>query len=294
MSEKRKTTEDHIIDQIRSTGYPLEIEVSDLMDETWLVFNNQSYFDEDENKTREIDIYAVHGSELDQIIGVMKKQKPHIFIGTGIAVECKKSTTHAWVFFSRTNVVSPVLGKDQSLDFLEAFSNRRERFLDDFDLPELHYDKFDRIAHTYTEVRLQGDSSGKKKIFESSCQLMKYASFDMQEWRERMGSISSGRKDIQFMFLAIVFDGKLYEAIIEEGKIKLEERSHVLLRSTRYSKSKAGMSYYVIDVVVKSYFSEYLKIIDSDIHTLRSFFQSNKNWLMRKANSRMRALKPIR
>jgi len=63
MSEKRRKLGDHIREMVRRTGYPLEIEVSDILEKDWAVFNNVPYLDEDESKTRTIDIYAIHDSE---------------------------------------------------------------------------------------------------------------------------------------------------------------------------------------------------------------------------------------
>jgi hypothetical protein len=164
MSEKRKTTEDHIIDQIQRTGYPLEIEVSDLMERAgWIIFNNQPYLDEDEGKTREIDIYAIHETEADQFV---TEPKPRIFVGTDIVIECKKSTTHAWIFFTRPKGLPPGFGQDQTLDFLQVHSNGKKRFMSTVALPKLHYDKFHTVAHTYAEAKLQGESSEKREIFE--------------------------------------------------------------------------------------------------------------------------------
>jgi len=289
MSGKGKTTEGHIIDQIQRTGYPLEIEVSDLMERAgWIVFNNQPYLDEDEGKTREIDIYAIHETEADQFV---TEPKPRIFVGTDIVIECKKSTTHAWIFFTRPKGLPPGFGQDQTLDFLQVHSNGEKRFLSTVALPKLHYDKFHTIAHTYAEVKLQSESLEKREIFEASNQLMKYSAFEMEQWREAMASKPSDI-DIRFVFLAVVFDGKLYEALTHNGKIELKERSHMLLKVARYSKARAGMSHYIIDMVSKAQFPEYLDLVEDDIQLIRSFFLSNEEHLLGMANTEVKALMP--
>jgi len=153
---------------------------------------------------------------------------------------------------------------------------------------------FKELLNTYTEIKLQSESpkmkeTSEKEIFEASNQLMKYAAYDMQRTIESMASDPSKRK-IQLMFLAIVFDGQLYEVMTAKGRIRLAERWHMLLRATRHSKSKGGMSRYIIDVVAKTYFPEYLKHVDDDIQVLRSFFLSNEEQLMEKANTELNAL----
>jgi len=174
--------EDHIIDSIRATGYPLEIEVSNLMDRDWVVYNNQPYLDEDENKTREIDIFARH--EFSDVQALGEPKKPPFFVDIYAAVECKKSLTHAWVFFTREKLITVNFGKDQVTDFLEARLRGKKRLLDDHDLPILQHRSFERVARTYTRVKLQreqyeGQKPDKNDIFEASNQLMKYSAFQI-------------------------------------------------------------------------------------------------------------------
>jgi len=283
--------ENHIIDQIRTTGYPLEIEVSNLMDRDWIVYNNQPYLDEDENKTREIDIFARHEFTDAQFLD---REKPPFYIGIYAAVECKKSLTHAWVFFTREKLVAINFGNDQITDFLETRSQGKRRLLDVIDLPVLRHGEIYRVARTYSQVRLQAEQfeeqrSGKNEIFEASNQLMKYTAYQVKEWRERMVRNLSGR-DFVIMYLAIIFDGKLYEAITERGEIRIVEKSHVLLESARYSKLKTGMSNYVIDVIAKDYFPNYLGLINKDIRTLEAFLLLERDQLMRKTKAEIKAL----
>lgn len=56
--EEKKTLEDHLIKAIKKSGYPLEIEISNLLDKDYVVFNTQYYFDEKAKQGRDIDIYA--------------------------------------------------------------------------------------------------------------------------------------------------------------------------------------------------------------------------------------------
>lgn len=63
--EKKKTLEDHLIEKIKESGYPLEIEISTLLDKEYLVFNTQYYFDDEIKRGRDIDIYAIPRVNLD-------------------------------------------------------------------------------------------------------------------------------------------------------------------------------------------------------------------------------------
>jgi len=280
--------EGHILDRIRSTGFPLEIEVSDSMESNnWVVFNNQPYLDEDESKTREIDIFAIRMTDSGHLV-------VPFLPAVEAVIECKKST-HAWVFFTRPEALAIKLGEDQTCDFLEAWSRGKEKLLGPMDLPNLHYVDFTRIASTYAEVELlkgssqSGESRGKGQIFEASNQLMKYACFRAQQWNDKMSKDSS-RQYVIPLYPAIVFDGRLYEAIVKADKIDLKARSHLLLKASRYSKTKRGMTHYIIDIVSRRHLCNYLRRLDHDIETLQSFFLSNEKRLRRELEAKKKSL----
>jgi hypothetical protein len=282
---KTQPIEKHIAEEILKTGYPLEVTVSDILETDWIVINNETYLDVDENKTREIDVTAVHLSEVHQFTPVSRRRHGALYVGTRLAVECKKSDTHAWVFFTRPEPLSIEIGDGQTLDFLKFISRGNKGFLDGLRLPSLHYQKMRRVARTYAEVKFEGHSSGKSEIFEASNQLMKYAAYEIEGVGKRVSPRSSN-PDIHFHFLAIVFDGRLYEAIVEGGKLRLARREHILLNSRRHLKTGEYQEY-MIDVVTAKGFPHYLKDLNNDIKRTRLFFSANKDKLEKKAEQFM-------
>jgi len=290
LSKNNDSLEDHLVSELLKTGYPFEIEICGLLDRDWLVFNNDPYLDEDEGKTREIDILAMHNSEADQYL---IEPKSPFFMATDLAVECKKTDTHAWIFFTRQKATPPGFGSGQTLDFLEVFSKGKKNFFEPSDLPKLHYDSFNRIAHTYTEVKLQGEASQKSEIFEASNQLTKYAAYFMHDWNERISNDVS-RRDIIFLFVAIAFEGKLYEAIVERGALSLHSRDNILLAVARRSKVKEGFSYYLIDVVTKNHFHKYLEALNKDIEKLRDFVYANEKEFASKAENEVKGFRTFK
>jgi len=265
-----------------------------LLEKDWLVFNNEAYVDEEEQKTRDIDIFAIHDTETDQI----GTKLPEMFVGTDLAVECKKSETHAWVFLTRKKATPPGFGSGQGLDFLEVFSGGRLSFLgsglEQAELPKLHFDAAERIAHAGVPLKLKKlekkDRDGRDDIFEARNQLMKYSSSTTKRWT---GVISQdiGRRDVILMFLAIVFDGQLYEARKEDGEMTVRKSDYILLKSGRYSKTQDNFAEYLIDVVSKDGLSKYLTVLNTDIGLVRSYFAKNKSDLLRKANNALTGLR---
>ena len=273
-----KTLEEHLKEEIIKTGYPLEIEISDLLEERWIVFNNDTYLDTEERKSREIDIFAIHLSEPEQLAGEVE---PPLFVMTELIVECKKTDTHAWVFFTRPERVNWV-GSGQIIDFLEITSEDKDRCLNTWDLG-LHYGSFNRIAHTYSEVKLQGGSSGKSEIFEASNQLIKCARYHKDQQQELILRDRSMRH-LGIYFLAIAFDGKLYEAIVKEGDVSLYPRDSISLSANRHWLS-GPQTDYRIDIVTKQHFPTYLKALDSDIEKFRKYVASEENRILSKTKT---------
>ncbi|HKM75449.1 MAG TPA: hypothetical protein VJZ32_03425 [Candidatus Bathyarchaeia archaeon] len=251
----------------------------------------------DEQKTREIDVEAVHVKEVSQFAG---KKEPELFIGMRLIVECKKSETHAWVFFTRPYQyeIRPSIGEFQTFDFLEVLSNGKISLLDqaadEFGMPHLHYSRFNRQANTYSEVKLQklqGQPSKptKSEIFEAQNQLMKYMNYSNEQEAKKI-SRDVTRRDVLFNFLAIAFDGLLYEATLDDGKLALRRKNHVLLES-RTQKGEYYQSC-MIDVVSASWFPRYLKLLEKDVDEILSYFRTNRRKMIHKVESLIDAFSP--
>lgn len=278
--------EEYLTRELTRTGYPLEIEVSSMLEDMYIVYNNEYFFDSDENKAREIDVsaYPLEGTLRDRE-AIAPFEIVHL-----LALECKRSDTHAWVFLTRPEGAFRFQG--QLFDFLScAAKDALKLFLDDILSKynaHLHYDSFKRVARSYAEIKYQGKQSkknGKNEIFEAKNQLVKFTAFSANHL---VNLLKGGEFDpmtyspVWFCHPTVVFDGKLYEAIIESGSPRLYERKHLLL-ATSYSPPyisefpETVMPYlpYLIDVVRKDYFADFLKILKTDYATIRNCISDN-------------------
>lgn len=264
---------DYLKREIRKTGYPLEIEISSLLDKTWqTVVNTDTYFDKDEGKLRDIDIHAFD-------ILASEKMLP-ISLRTGLVIECKKEEDFAWVFFSRPFELAIDDIDGQYVDEVQCTTKNTENYEimeTIYEKTSLHYENITRIAVSYDTFCLKGkkDSFSKKKreIFEAQNQVKKYVGYTIEQMIK--SSPQLGVYPIEFYFPCIVFDGAMYEAIIENGKLKLEESNHVVLSSlyrSPYSIFERGV---LIDVVKKSYFKDYERLIRKDVTSLRRIVRKN-------------------
>ena len=113
-----ETLEAHIIAKIKKSGYPLEIEISNLLEKDYVVFNTQYYFDEESKQGRDIDIFA-HSMyfDLDKKLRDLDERLLPFKVRTEPAIECKKSEKKPWVFFSVEKYFGS--GKDDFFPFLK-------------------------------------------------------------------------------------------------------------------------------------------------------------------------------
>ena len=133
-----------ISEEIKKSGFPLELRIAnELIKRDYHVAHSLFFVDEDENKSREVDIRALKNYVFSEGIGLGK------FIRNCLLIECKKCTKYPWVFLT-----SPGNAYDQDLFFLPQIPNHT--FLDyKNDVPEFEkvhpFGKFKRYGRTIDE-----------------------------------------------------------------------------------------------------------------------------------------------
>jgi len=298
---KKRTLEDYLMERIKESGYPLEIEVSNILDPDYIVFNTSYYFDEEFQQDRDVDIYAIptENTEVFTDEELAKKMAP-FFLGTEVAIECKKSTTHCWVFFTR-----PFLKPSNlhiSGQYLDKFSNTPvasgvEALLFDrlycSENVRLHYDQFEEASIAYDEIKKQGRSKSRNDIFEGLNQLVKFVCYERGP--PQKPDISEADFQIMMYFPLIVFDGDMYKVKLESEEPKLEKATHILIRKDYRSPYTKRPERFLIDIVHRSYLLEFLKQLDSDFRNMRKVILENHDEFVKRAEETKReyeVLKP--
>lgn len=287
MSSK-KTVEEYLTEEIKKSGYPLEIEVSSILRDSgeWVPLNQQYYLDDEQNEGRTIDIASINLGRWTKSNSLPKTEPFNM--RTDMVIECKKSNTHAWVFFTVPEVYRAPFFSGQTLEFLSVLTNGkfsirgevvpffRNMATDSL----LHYDRFERIAIVYDEINLSGKSRGKERgeIFEAVNQIAKYTCYDFERITKRIREITS--RLFCFYFPVIVFDGKMYECIIEENIPKLFNRNHILLRTSYRPKYSDEALNYGIDVVQREEFPKFIQEIQNDIYRLAERISERRDKLV--------------
>ncbi len=249
--------------EIEKTGYPLEIEASEILESMgWLVVNQEGYLDIDFNKWRTIDICAYKRIDIPN----------NLFYKTlhiSLIIECKKSENKAWVFFVKKkdgNIFEPLcrFGLIKSSSSPHLHELWWEKLNDIF-----HYENNENCAFLGHELSIKNDNNkklsnegGKDRLFESTQQVIKALLY--QEKFLNKGIKSGLVKNIFFIrYPVIVFDGNLFVYNYKSRDIK--ETSYVQYYRSYISPNTFRKKLFFIEVVKKDFLLKYLEMINEEI-----------------------------
>ena len=258
MNESREQDKiEKIRKYILKSGYPLEIEIGGILRKSgWLVINQCPYLDKETKKVRTADILAI------------KMNFPSAKLGLPLLIECKKSEKHEWVFHTqqKENEFLPLLGT--LLDVVKkitnpAISDKLQELLTNASIGDL-------LGLDTRSSRLLGKLTGLHVLNKNTkigvFNVVPNSKDDFFEATQQINSeienLSEAMKAF-IIFPIIVFDGDMYEFYEEGGAMKILPINHV-----QHILFRPKLSPYLIDVVKKSYFSEFLKTIEADFRIL--------------------------
>lgn len=258
-----KSGQEYIKDELEKTGYPLELEIHSLINshKNWIAFAQDYFFDEDERKGRSIDISAFEMPIFGDHLKIIKKPIDPLDIRFNLAIECKKSKNN-WVFFPIERIYPGFNG--QCISFLEDINGLS--LLNAEILRPNHFDPIEnKISPNYTIFPI----GRKNEIFEAIMQLVKYITYSKYNTIKRLAKVEVSKYRISFWFPIIVFDGKMWNVSFEEGNVKnVIESKHIILKNTYRPIQSMEEANFLIDIVHRSYFKDFLGIIKKDIDDL--------------------------
>jgi hypothetical protein len=228
--------------------------------------------------TRDIDIYAIPNIDIEYITDREKAKTLYPFsLRTEIAIECKRSKSHAWVFYTRPHTYPPdYLYTDGAYrDNLEKGSGYSQ-FL--FGKVRLHYDEFEEVAVAYDEVKIEKgrDKDSRRDIFGALNQLIKFIQYTMGPPKEQ---IREETFHILMFFPIVVFDGRMYKVQLEEGQPILSRAEHILVETHYRSPFTGKAEGFLVDIVHRSSLPDFMKLY-SDLNGMReSIIEHHDEWL---------------
>lgn len=257
--------------EIAKSGYPLESYVTSVISsrKNWILYFNPYFWDKDENKGREIDVKAAYSSD------ELYRKGSSVFMSLSLVIECKRIRGNAWVFFKNpTGLYSPIL-RCSSFDFFEAMEGNTLSSLIS-SKKGTHFDRCRTKSTQYDEYIVSQNKSNKRKdnIWSSVIKIIKACSGEIENLKNQNDEsieelrlegldrwVDSPDDIISFVYPVIVFEGKLYEASIE-NEIVLKRRHYIQLHVDFKSRNYEGR--FCIDIVSRPYFASFFRHVEND------------------------------
>jgi len=244
--------------EIEETGFPLELRISDFLNRNSYYVAHSSYFvDEDEKKSREVDLRALKNYEIDRINGRSVKA----WVRNCFFIECKKSTKNPWVFLC-SKKSSYDLDYDK-IPCLPRIEFQDKKYLEI--LKEKHpFASFNIVGRSYFEAFKQTSEN----IFKAITTVVKSTLYGMDK------SFASGPMSVCYYYPMIILEGKLFQGILNNNKIEVKEVDSILLSFLYESKNREN-SKFSIPIIQESKVSNFLKEMDEVLDFLGNLAMTN-------------------
>jgi hypothetical protein len=260
-----------IKEDLEKHGFPLEIKISHLLENNgWTVIDKYSFVDEETSKTREVDCVAMKGSastqkiDLDQDLHASMEKK---FDALRIIVECKKSSK-PWLFYAtQRDYLSILFTKFLGNNPIKFPTKDKQDMLRNQEYAKnLHqYSVETKLAKNYFEPFTQGEGN---QILDATMKVVKALRYDSK----KIEALAAQWKLSNFFLLyypVIVFEGNLYEYVIEKEEVKISPTAYLQLTCGYLDQV------YRIDVVSSNYFPDFLGHLELEIEGLKKFWSAN-------------------
>lgn len=261
--------ERRILDDIKKTGYPLEVDVARwLMEKGWSIFPQYAYTDKRTAKIRSIDMLALIFKEPLRFFEGKTSLKFPI-----LAVECKKSEK-PWVFFTTPySALSQTTGIDVSLltsiiitsaSLLKLYIEKNKPLSNNIieQIQKIHF--FDtNLPRAYTcYIPFRNGKEDSPNDFQKAIYQVRGACLQV-----------ASQYPITPVFATVVFRGKLFEYKIDERVIPTKHLLYTTMQMLPESSETSRKNYIppiMIDIVADKFFSNYLELIKKDFEVLKT------------------------
>lgn len=244
---------------IHRSGLPLEIEVSSTLKEyKWELLIHDYYIDEQERKSREIDISAFKRFDIDS--------PDYNMFHLSLIIECKRSIKKPWVFYTSEEgermMFAPFIIRSFGKPRVHKNILSQERWMKE---SHYFYPEFRKKAIISYEPFKKGKG---KKIFEASMQVIKATGYKLKEFTKII-KIAPEKNPLFLMYPITVFDGHLYEYI--SGEIKpVRYLQYLIMHKFITIEGRITRDIFIIDLMRKDFFTDYLKIIDKELINIKN------------------------
>ena len=237
------------------TGYLEELKVANIFSKAgWGIRHSNYYLDKDEEKGREIDIFA-YKSEL------IKDDNPKESISIHINLVCEvKKSKNPWIIFSTKKSPSDNffgLGIYYEKNMINIIEKKIEWKSD----RNSSIGSFEKIGETYCEAFINSSSkrdSNSSQIFKALTSSTKATEYFLSERKSNIILNAISHKSIEFFEPIIIFKGQMLEAYLnDQDELELNEINHIPIIFNRISPNYDRYGY-LVDVVKVEELPNYL------------------------------------
>ncbi len=248
---------DKVSKEIEKTGFPLELRVAEFLNaKGYLVAHSIFYVDEDESKSREVDLRVLKNYEI-------KIKNRVLWVRFCFLIECKKCQNKPWVFLSSNK--TPF---DIDYNKVPFLPNRNFLGKVDFDRIKVHHPfaKYKKVARSYFEAFKNNERS--ENIFKALTTVVKATLFTMKK------GFVYDKTSICFYYPLIILDGRLFQGTLSNGKIEVEEVNSVLV-SFLYESSTLKEGKFSIPVLKETEIYDFFCNLDKTLNIIGNIAQSD-------------------
>jgi hypothetical protein len=255
----------NILEEINKSGIPLEIKITEILEnDGWITYNQSPYFDEHENKWREIDMRALKWEDIKNPQGLIYR------ILLNIIIECKtakiktdksgnKIGESPWVFYVRKKEKMHIFEDDfiSNLQFVKMVTIPEVEIKSLEKLTKIfHYNQEQEVGTIAVEPFNKKESQffdARHKVIKSS----KYLRTSIEKAKNYYPSLFT------FNFFSII-----YPVIVVDGKVYKMYNEKEIIPANIIQYLVGDEELFLIDVVKFEFFYEYLKILDYEFENL--------------------------
>jgi len=243
MNEKEKPKEmtlEGIKKIIEKSGYPLEIDIANILRQRkWMVFHQFPYLEKIEKKIKLVDLYAINPYTREPTVSLL--------------VECKKSTKHGWAFYT--------IEKHQEMQSVAALWVDFLKKIQGYDV------KSEPTNGRKITLQLEGFHLANPEMkMGTLCCIPPNHHDDFHEaiYQVLDALTSIPRRTPEVIFPVIVFEGPMWE-FHKNKDLEIHEIEHLQYISANPDTGSAQL----IDIVNKSYFADFLRLVDGSVEWLK-------------------------
>lgn len=276
-----KIKEEEIIESLNRSGYFLESRVLEVLSsDGYKNFPNQTYPDKITGKSREIDILS-DGPRITEHLTL--NQSLQFEYQYKLLIECINNDQPV-AFFKRPD-------RDPYTIFGKFFYSKVEReltekYMNTGNTPDFQFNSFTTESKKFHYNQLikntQYCSFSKKRgqknewmashpdgLHDTLNKLVDYSEHKNDGYEEWMKETSAWSKQVftTLFYPVIILQNELIEVSENDGKVKIENKDHIIFDFNKYSDTKNG---FLIDIITESYLPEYLRKIESSVTELKN------------------------